>query len=98
MTGSLRQSWKGGKEPVPALVHVHAKCCLQRQVTTGQRECMVHPMCCILSPSLAYCLYCCVAGLPASTINEHLGMLLDAAQTAKSPAYLARNVMSLYEK
>lgn len=37
-------------------------------------------------------------GLPASTINEHLGMLLDAAQTAKSPAYLARNVMSLYEK
>jgi hypothetical protein len=38
------------------------------------------------------------AGLPASTINEHLGMLLDAAQTAKSPAPLARNVMDLYDK
>lgn len=37
-------------------------------------------------------------GLPASTINEHLGMLLDAAQTAKSPAPLARNVMDLYDK
>jgi hypothetical protein len=43
---------------------------------------------------------CCVrpAGLPASTINEHLSMLLDAAQTAKSPAPLARNVMALYEQ
>jgi hypothetical protein len=38
------------------------------------------------------------AGLPASTINEHLGMLVDAAKTAKSPAYLAHNVMDLYEK
>jgi hypothetical protein len=38
------------------------------------------------------------AGLPASTINEHLGMLVDAAKTAKSPAYLAHNVMELYEK
>lgn len=38
------------------------------------------------------------AGLPASTVNEHLGMLLDAAKTAKSPAYLARNVMELYDK
>jgi hypothetical protein len=40
----------------------------------------------------------CIAGLPANTINEHLGMLLEAAKTAKSPTYLARNVMELYDR